>query len=183
MLNLRFIKIIQESEQMENKVAIQLFEFGGNGKLINPLPHIYNEIKYRSEIFNKPAKIPYLVVLFDDKGCPNCIQQNIDELNKLYSIYSSSIIVYYQGKRKNYISLFNPIFSYQTIEQDKELFTKRMDYVKPLVFLIGEDDIIYDIHRAEAGVSQKTILFYNKIKAIFDFSYFSSNQRNNENKK
>lgn len=149
----------------------QLFEHGGKGRLLNPLPHYYNKIEYKLSNHYSPKRKPFLLALFDENGCPSCLDYNIKILNQFKLKYDSNLLVFYQGTEGKYLKKYKPNFEYYVIDSNYELFTKKMDYAKPLLFFIGRDNVVYDIHRSEVTSLNKTKIFFDKTEKILDAIY------------
>ena len=163
-------KQIQIVSRKNISLASRLYEFNGTGQLLNPSVYRYNKVKLLTNEQNM-KNCPYVLVVFSDKGCHECVAENIHFVNKLYTKYNSHVFVYFKGNNSEYLKKFNTKFKYNIIKADSQLFSKKINCKQPIAFLIGKNNIVYDIHRTEVGVSEKTILFFSKISFLFKKMY------------
>ena len=152
------------------KINTEFYENNLKKSLYNPIEHLYNKIIYTYP--SDTSKYPFtLIAEFEEKGCPTCIKKEIKELNIFYKVYPRKLKVFHFGQDKKFLKQYGAKFKYTIIDTSALLFTKKLNYNKPLVLLIGPDNTIYNIHKAEKGVSVKTRIFYNRIMNLFQYIY------------
>lgn len=155
-------KNISSSSDKYEELRGELYEFGGKGKLLNPLSYIYNNIEVSPAIKNLQSNSAFLLVVFDDHGCPACIEHQVTKLNNFPDNLKQYVSVIYKGEEKGYLENFKPTFKYSAIAPGDMIFDKPMDYPNPMAFLIA-DNHIYMLLRTESSSNLKTDLFYERV--------------------
>lgn|GEM_PF-5044349 len=152
----------------------EIYEFGGKGKLLNPLSYLYSDIELlpaSAEVNNNDV---FMLVVFDDHGCPACIEHHVNLLNKMPNELHPYVSVLYNGEQKDYLDSFRPSFKYVIKKPEEQLFSKSMNFPRPMAFLIAGKKI-YMLHRTEAASNLKTELFYQRATNLLSKIYKNNN--------
>lgn len=140
------------------------------GSLLNPYYYKYKKIYFNEPNMKEVKKSLKIVALFSEKDCIECTEIEVKYLNILFKSFPKNLIVYIVGSNKNYLKSLGANFNFKEItknEKDK-IFSENIFYHTPLIFLIGPDDTIFDIHKPEPGVKIKTKIFYSKVYELFN---------------
>lgn len=154
-------KNLSTSSDKYEELKSEMYEFGGKGKLLNPLSYIYNDIELSPAFKSLQPNSVFLLVIFDDHDCPACIEHHITRLNNFPESLKQYVSVIYKGSENDYLEKFNPLFKYSTLKSGDMVFNKPMEYPNPMAFLIV-DDHIYMLLRTESSSNLKTDLFYKR---------------------
>ncbi len=166
-------------------VVFNLFMLYQNVQRENRVSILYNQLAACEQITDNPSMhtatvtLPSdlkmsehtlsLITFFTDRGCAPCVIDEIGFINNMLEKYKPYMNMYLVDGHERYLVNLGAQFGYEVIDTIPELDDLHIS--NPVSLLIDRNGTIHHTHHAETGNIEKSRLFFNKVKSLFESVY------------
>lgn len=110
-----------------------------------------------------------LSIYFTDQGCSFCIENEVENLNKLWKKYPQKIKIFLMSYNKFFLKrLYGAVFSYKVIAPEEKLLDNNFSFANPIAILSDENNIVQLLHIAEKDNEVKSDKFYQRMNSLLE---------------
>lgn len=121
------------------------------------------------EIITNRNELTYSII-FTDNGCRDCVENEVKNINELYSKYKNKFSVYLMSNNNNYLTrLYGADFSYKNIDPSRKIINNDFIFSNPIAIISNPNNNVLYIHVAEKDDDSKSNLFYSQLDSLFSY--------------
>lgn len=114
----------------------------------------------------KPIKGVRLIAFISDAGCVETIQQEVNLLNQIASLYPSFVRVYFDSSSDSYLTrLYNATFEHARYRSDHTIQYHSSN--DPVAFLVDSKGTVQRIHISDRNDPKVSESFYAQMESLF----------------
>lgn len=109
-----------------------------------------------------------LLILFTQKGCSECIRNEVRNINKYFRNLKENSIFYYLGSKNGQnFEYYKRRLPIKALDIDKNLFNGYVRVNSPVAILVDPEGNVYELHKADVNFPKRSDMFYAKMNTFF----------------